>query len=459
MSGTLTTNYENTRNFRGIRCRTYASDATLAILFPRHSLPDSRPRRTVIREAKMGQLSRERIEYAVARLACVVTSRELTQIQLEELSSVRQGTISKILHPQDDDPYVPTEDVLGKLFQGLGLNLFEILNEPDCSPEKIVGYLATPLTGLADTQHKNLRKVVSDIRAIAGDQSFDPPPLEIYWPGDHTHPIDHPNLNARQVYLMDRSRASTNDFVILFCGDPSYGVGQENEIATQAGVPAIRLIPQEHISRMMLGSFARAINVQYEGTLQSGIKLPRNDLLKALQETRRLYFRHRAFYRGGYSDAFGIRLKRLILDRCGGDFAQCADDLGINLDYLHKMMEEPFSVANPGARLLARTARRLSTTIGYLLGESEVTDPIYVASNASWRQWADKSSGIDLASGLQIRDKWRSDYDMWVRTRGEATVASFRDTPKLMQVEDWDQLYQATMKAKGGQHPIQTKLL
>ncbi len=407
----------------------------------------------------MGQLSRERIEYAVARLDCVVTSRGITQTQLENLSGVSQGTISKTLRPQADDPYVPTEEVLGKLFQGLGLNLVEILNEPDCLPEKIIGYLATPLTGLADAQHKNLRKVVSDLRAIAGDQSFDSPPLEIYWPGDHTHPIDHPNLTASQVYLMDRSRASTHDFVVLLCGESSYGVGQENEIATQAGVPAIRLIPQKPISRMMLGSFARAIGIQYEGTLQSEIKLPRDTLLKALQETRYLYFRHRAFYRGGYSEAFGIRLRRLILTRCGGDYAQCADDLGISLNYLHKMMDEPFSVANPGARLLARIARRLSTSVGYLLGESEVTDPIYVASNASWRQWADKSSGIDLATGLQIRDKWRSDYDMWVRTRGEATIASFRNAPKEMQVEDWDQLYQATMKAKGGQHPIQTKLL
>ena len=120
----------------------------------------------------MGQLSREQIEYAVARLACVVTTRELTQIQLEKLSGVSQGTISKTLHPQDNDQYKPTEDILGKLFHGLGLNLVEILNEPDCLPEKIIGYLATPLTGLAETQHKSVRKLVSDLRTIAGDQSF-----------------------------------------------------------------------------------------------------------------------------------------------------------------------------------------------------------------------------------------------------------------------------------------------
>src|SRR6266852_3732892 len=54
--------------------------------------------------------------------------------------------------------------------------------------------------------------------------------------------------------------------MISRCG--SYGVGQENEIATQAGIPAVRLIPQRGVSRMMLGSFVRAINVRYEGTLE-----------------------------------------------------------------------------------------------------------------------------------------------------------------------------------------------
>jgi len=42
--------------------------------------------------------------------------------------------------------------------------------------------------------------------------------------------------------------------LVIFCGEPSYGVGQENEIATQAGTPAIRLVPPK-MSRMMEGSF------------------------------------------------------------------------------------------------------------------------------------------------------------------------------------------------------------
>jgi transcriptional regulator with XRE-family HTH domain len=409
----------------------------------------------------MGQLSIEQVEYAIASLVRIVAYRRLTQTELGELSGVTQPTISKILsHSQKgDDNYSPTEEILSKLFQGLGLKLHDILNEPDCLPERIYGYLATPLTALTETAHKALRKAVNDMRAVAADTTFDSCPFDIYWPGDHTHPVDHPNLQARQVYLTDRSRASSHDFIILFCGDPSYGVGQENEIATQAGTPAIRLIPPRGTSRMMLGSFVRAIDITYEGTLESLIKIPREELLKALQEIRRIYFRHRAFYKKAHDEAFGNRFKRLIVDRCSGNYIQCADDLGITLDYLHALMEEPFSVSNPSARLLDRIAIRLSTRVSYLLGELEETDPVVVASNASWRKWVDEGVGIDASIALQMLDKWNDDHHRTQRTRGDISVTSFRTAAKLMQVKDWDQLYQTTTKAKGGQHPIQPKML
>src|SRR6266852_1221021 len=119
-------------------------------------------------------------------------------------------------------------------------------------------------------------------------------------------------IPASQVYITDRSRASTYDFIVLFCGAPSYGVGQENEIATQAGVPAIRLIPTQEISRMMIGSFVRAIDIKYSGSLETGISFGANELSRSFQEIRRIYFRHRALYRGLNKDSFGNRLKRLV---------------------------------------------------------------------------------------------------------------------------------------------------
>ena len=100
--------------------------------------------------------------------------------------------------------------------------------------------------------------MVDTIKKIAAREEFVSPCFDLYWPGDHTHPLRHPQFSPSQVYLTDRSRASTFDFVILLCASPSYGVGQENEIASQAGLFAIRLLPKGEVSRMLTDSFLRA---------------------------------------------------------------------------------------------------------------------------------------------------------------------------------------------------------
>lgn len=404
----------------------------------------------------MRHLSTEKLQFAAARLARIKASRNISQTELAELSGVAQSTISKILG--DEDGYAPSEDALVKLFEGLGYNLYDVVNTPGSVPERLYGYLATPLTALRDAAHQGLQKAVSDVRAIAADAMFGSLPFDVYWPGEHTHPAKHPDVSAQKVYLTDRSRASTHDFIILLCAEPSYGVGQENEIATQAGIPAIRLVPTQGISRMMLGSFVRAINVKYEGSLESSIRIPREEFLQALREIRKVCVRHRAFYHDLDAEIFGKRLKELIVDRCSGDYKLFADDVGITLDYLHVLMDEPLSVSNPGTLLLSRITARLCTNVGYLLGESEITDPIYLESNANWLKWAYSTSGADLSLGLQLRDQWCRTFEAKACVRGEASLSSFRSEFKVMGVKDWDELYQKAAKDKGGRSATQRGL-
>lgn len=409
----------------------------------------------------MRELRMEQVEYALGRLVQLVESREIKQTQLEQISGVNQSTISKILsHSQDNggDKYIPSEEILKKLFQALGLKLTDILNESDCLPDEILGYLATPLTALSQVSDKELRQVVDKIRSTASDRQFEPPRFEIYWPGDHTHPLQHADIPASQVYVTDRSRASTYDFIVLFCAASSYGVGQENEIATQSGVPAIRLIPEQGISRMMIGSFIDAIDIKYSGTLETGIAFSAKDLQAALQEIRKIYFRRRAMDRGLNMDAFGGRLKRLIDDRCGGDYIQFSSDLGISLAYLHNLMKEPFAVSNPSARLLGRIAVRLGERVAYLLGESEENDPVWIESNTSWRQWIDNAAGIGARDALELRDQWRNDYRLARRSQ-ESSSASFRNSQIPMREIDWDKQYQKKTKNQGGKNATQGKLI
>src|SRR5262245_477341 len=136
----------------------------------------------------------EQTEYAVGRLIRLVQSRKYTQTQLEQLSGVSQSTISKILSSRPEhgvDRYRPSVDVLTKLFKAIGLKLSDILSESDRPPDEILGYLATPLTGLSDTADQELRRVVRLIQDVAAEPQFDSPRFEIYWPGDHTHPKQH----------------------------------------------------------------------------------------------------------------------------------------------------------------------------------------------------------------------------------------------------------------------------
>lgn len=409
----------------------------------------------------MKDLSKEQIEYAVARLRAIVESRKVTQAQLQQWSSVHQSTISKILSASQEnggEPYTPSEDVLKKLFRALGLTLAEVLTESDRVAEEILGYLATPLTGLCPAADEEIGRIVDRIRRIACDSEvFNSPPFELYWPGEHTHPLRHADISPDQVYITDRSRASTHDFIILFCGSPSYGVGQENEIATQAGIPAIRLIPSG-ISRMMAGSFLRATNIKYSGTLATGVTFDPHDLRNALTEVRKIHFSHLGWYRGMNGNSFGSRLHKLIGDRCGS-YDEFARDLGISLSYLHTLIKEPFAVSNPSARLLKRIACRLSERVSFLLGESEENDPVWTESNLSWRAWIDKTSGVDARIALRMRDEWRDDYAS--HRRSQQTSTSFRKPTEVMREPMWDRCYQQFAKegARNAEDAKQASLL
>jgi transcriptional regulator with XRE-family HTH domain len=405
-------------------------------------------------------LNREQLEYAVTRLKRLIDLMEVTQTQLEAWSGVNQSTISKIVSPLPDNGaeprYTPSEDTLRKLFKALGQRLENIITESEGITSEITGYLATPLTGLPPAGDKEVRRAVRLIKAVASEKAFDSPKFDIYWPGDHTHPLQHAEISPKQVYAIDRSRAASHDFIILFCPAPSLGVGQENEIATQAGVPAIRIFPKG-ISRMMTGSFINAIDISLSGSLDTGVQFECDQLRNALFAIRKAYFHQQALYQKMNGDGFGPRLRKLIDDR-SGDYLQFAADLGISLAYLQSLMEDPFAISNPSATLLRRMGRLLGERVGYLMGEKEESDPVWIESNNSFRSWVDKTPGIDARIALQMRDDWRAEYA--ASRREVQTSASFRKPTPLMREADWDKRYQRSSKAMENEgHGRQQQLL
>lgn len=389
------------------------------------------------------ELKPEQTEYAVTFLRSLVDGRGIKQTELANDSRVAQSEISKIL----SGGKTPSFEQLEKLSNALGFKLSPILDEIDESPKEIFGYLATPLTSVVadQTKEKSLLCVVKKLRGIASATEFPKPFFNLYWPGDFTHPVNNKHVPAEQVYITDRSRASTFDFIVLFCAEPSYGVGQENEISTQAGLPAIRLIPNQ-MSRMMLGSFIRSTDVLYSGSLDTSVDFDESQFKAALWEIRRMYFRFQASYSQLNGNDFGERLRFLVNDRIG-DNETFADDIGISLTYLDAMMKEPLIVSNPSAGLLKRMSAKLRVSVGYLLGEAPQVDPIITESRISWVRWLKASPRIDGVLAVEIKEDWENE----ARYARAASIGSARNRvgTTAMKVADWDRRYRKKVEIKG----------
>jgi transcriptional regulator with XRE-family HTH domain len=382
----------------------------------------------------MRELKKEEIEYAIGRLEVYMASRGLNQSDLEELSEVEQSTISKILHRKQE----PSLENLQKLFGGLGLQFADVLRAAaDRLPKILQGYLATPLTGLTDQEDASVRAVVEAVRRCSNAAEFSSPPINIYWPGEHTHPKRNPKYKPSTVYLIDRSRASTFHFLVILCGAASYGVGQENEIATQAGVPAIRLVNSQ-VSRMMLGSFVKSYDISYTGSLKEGIVFSEEEFMKALRSIVVLHYGHGALYSSMNGNDFGPRLKKLVDERVR-DSRAFAEELGVSLDYVQAMMVEPIAVSNPSTRLLERMSILLGESVGFLLGEKQQDDAIYRESKENFNAWVRESEeSVDARTASEIFDHWKTDY---FAHKVESSPVSLRNELRPMRKADWDEMF------------------
>ena len=380
----------------------------------------------------MARLSPEHNEYAVTTLEKIIRIREISQKQLEKQSGISQSEISRIQGKKK----IPTKRELEQLFEALGIRLSDIISLVDNLPENLIAYVATPLTGITTDIKKDsaLRSFVKRIETIATGGNFKQPGFRFYWPGHYTHPVDHAHVPPRQVYITDRSRASSYNLVIMLCAEPSYGVGQENEIATQAGVPAIRLVPT-NLSRMMTGSFVKSSDIPYTGSLESLIRFNEQSFLTALVEIRKAYFMQQALYSGLATFDFGGRLEALVDDRIGS--AEFANRIGVNDNYANALFVEPLVVSNPGSILLLKIAKVLGVTVAYLLGETTVDDATFTASMSSWNKWVSETAGLDAQSALHIRDTWAKEYEL----NREPSIQSHRNRQTLMKKADWNGLY------------------
>lgn len=118
---------------------------------------------------------------------------------------------------------------------------------PSSIPYRV--YFACSLTRNNESQRRIIEQVQELLRACAEESGF-----SLYLPGEHTHPLGAPDLSPPEVYWIDRERVASSDLLLIFADEPSFGAGQEAEIAANAGVPiAIFHSENTEISRMLRG--------------------------------------------------------------------------------------------------------------------------------------------------------------------------------------------------------------
>jgi len=192
----------------------------------------------------------------------------------------------------------------------------------------------------------------------------------------------------------------------------------------------------------MVGSFISSRDVEFQGSLSSGISFSEESVKDALHWVRQTYFKHRALYQRRGSNGFGERLRHLISDR-SGDYQSFADDLGVALHHVHALMDEDISVSNPSVILLKRMASLLGVSVGHLVGEAEDTDPVWIESNAYWSSWVTDGKPRDAGIAVRIRAQWRDNYQA---TKLEENISSARKPMKTMRTKDWESLYEKELK-------------
>jgi transcriptional regulator with XRE-family HTH domain len=114
------------------------------------------------------------------------------------------------------------------------------------------GYIATPLTGLSQSDREAIVFTSTKIAEVC--KAYE---IYVYQPRKASDPLLHRDIAPEEVYRLDRSRVVRADILFVLANHPSIGVGQELEIAGSYGKPTVLITREDTtISRMATGSHA-----------------------------------------------------------------------------------------------------------------------------------------------------------------------------------------------------------
>jgi len=254
-----------------------------------------------------------------------------------------------------------------------GLGSARRVSEPDRpSVFQYKAYFASALTNNTAEQYAQLK----DIRRIA-DEVCSESHIELYVPMDHTHPQIHADIHPTEVYTKDRRSVSEADLLILVATQPSFGAGQELEIARCALIPIIAMVPRgQRLSRMVHGSPTFKMIIEFDGM---------DDLRRQLDRQVKLLYpwfdearKARALLN---REGFGPRLRE-ARGRLSLSVEAVAGRAGITPEEMRVLEEEQVQYSNPSIILMVKLAQALEVPIGHLLNDDPAAPYIRHAISA-----------------------------------------------------------------------------
>jgi len=222
----------------------------------------------------------------------------------------------------------------------------------------------------------------------------------IYLPQEYSDPSRGDKMKPEEIYILDRWRVAESDFVVMNLDTPSFGVGQEAEIACSMGIPIIAFhYDGNQVSRIIKGIPALFTS---EGTSKpsDGIiaykDLQNYEDLKGelIAAVTRLQKSIKPLTVGSIGTSFSSRLTRAIA-KSGKSKPTVAKEAGFTEAFLNSLLHEykfiesifePYGLLklcslrnipeerylNPGLWVLKRLASTLNMRVSALLGDEEI---------------------------------------------------------------------------------------
>lgn len=263
-------------------------------------------------------------------------------------------------------------DLAERMLRKLPEERFQSIEDVNRELQSIVGVVADskrPLHGYVASALTNLPPEVRGHVAFTTDaiartcKGFD---LYVYQPRKATDPIVHAKISPEAVYELDRKRILDADVLIVLANQPSFGVGQEIEIAGGMGTPTI-LLRREGISlsRMVTGSFLNIqADIEYDPHSPEDLEQKLHQALPPVLQG----IRSREATSDGPLQKIGQRLRELR-ETAGFNQEEVATALGVSRHLVRAVEERPPSYHNAGIVVLDRMTKLYGASVKNLVDD------------------------------------------------------------------------------------------